>query len=270
MKKRLVASALVLALLFFGVRAPAGAPPGADIGVDEKLGQTIPLDITLVDEQGNRVALKELLDEPTILTLNYFRCTGLCTPLLNGVASMMRRIELAPGKDFRVVTVSFDPRDDAELAQRKRDNYVRQVGPKFPPSAWRFLTGDPGSTKRLADSVGFKFAKVDDAYVHPGVVMVLAPSGKVTRYLYGIAFQPFDVKMALLQAAEGNTMPTINRLTSLCYSYDPVARTYVFSITRVVGASTLLFAAVFIAMLLIRGRRTRGDRPTPSSEGALP
>jgi protein SCO1/2 len=266
--KTLVARALVLSLLLFGVRARAGAPPAPDVGVEEKLGQTVPLDITLVDEQGKRVALKELLDEPTILTLNYFRCTGLCTPLLNGVADMMKRIELKPGKDFRVLTVSFDPRDDAELAQHKRDNYVRQVGPKFPPSGWRFLTGDPGSTKRLADSVGFKFAKVDDAYVHPGVIMVLSPSGKVTRYLYGITFQPFDVKMALLQAAEGNTMPTINRLTSLCYSYDPVARTYIFSITRVVGALTLLFAGVFVAVLAVRGRRAKNGRAAPSNGGA--
>ena len=267
--KNLVTCALAVSLLFFGVRARAGAPPGLDIGVDEKLGQTIPLDITLVDEQGNRVALNRLLDEPTILTLNYFRCTGLCTPLLNGVADMMKRTELAPGKDFRVLTVSFDPRDDAELAQHKRDNYVRQVGPKFPPSAWRFLTGDPSSTKRLADSVGFKFAKVDDNYVHPGVIMVLSPSGKVTRYLYGITFQAFDVKMALLQGAEGNTMPTINRLVSLCYSYDPVARTYLFSITRVVGAITLLFAGIFVAVLLVRSRRAKDDPVSRDGAGAL-
>jgi protein SCO1/2 len=269
MPKR-IAYALIFSLLLLGARARAGGPPAPDIGVDEKLGQNVPRDITLVDEQGERVTLDKLLGQPTILTLNYFRCTGLCTPLLNGVADMMKRIDQQPGKDFRVLTVSFDPRDDAELAQHKRDNYVRQLGPKFPPSTWRFLTGDPGSTKRLADSVGFKFAKVDDNYVHPGVIMVLSPSGKVTRYLYGVTFSPFDVKMALLQAAEGNTMPTINRLVSLCYSYDPVGRTYLFNITRVVGAFTLVLAGIFVAVLLVRGRRPRDEPASPTGAGALP
>jgi cytochrome oxidase Cu insertion factor (SCO1/SenC/PrrC family) len=138
-------------------RAPT--EPALDVGVDEKLGQTIPLDIKLVDEQGDRVALRDLIDKPTLLTLNYFRCVGLCTPLLNGVAEMLQKIDQIPGKDFQILTVSFDPRDDAELAGHKKENYIKQLGPAFPPTAWRFLTGDPVSTKRLADSVGFKFAK---------------------------------------------------------------------------------------------------------------
>jgi protein SCO1/2 len=258
------AQALVFPLLVLVVlasRAAAGAPlPAApEIGVDEKLGQTVPVGITLVDEQGERVALSKLIDKPTILTLNYFRCTGLCSPLLNGVAQMMKTIDQRPGKDFQVITVSFDPRDDPELAQHKRDNYTRQLGADFPRSAWRFLTGDPASTRRLADAVGFKFSQVGDGYAHPGVIMVLSPTGKLARYLYGVRFQPFDVKMALIEAAEGRTGTTINRLVALCYNYDPVGRSYVFNITRVVGALTLGLAGVFVALLWVRSKRPRDE-----------
>jgi cytochrome oxidase Cu insertion factor (SCO1/SenC/PrrC family) len=112
--------------------AEAPAEPALDVGVDEKLGQTIPLDIKLVDEQGDRVVLRDLIDKPTLLTLNYFRCVGLCTPLLNGVAEMLQKIDQVPGKDFQVLTVSFDPRDDAELAGHKKENYIKQLGPGVP------------------------------------------------------------------------------------------------------------------------------------------
>jgi protein SCO1 len=247
----------VLTLVASPALAEAPPPPAPDIGIDEKLGQTVPLDTTLVDEQGDRVSLGKLIDKPTILTLNYFRCTGLCSPLLNGVADMLKQLDQRPGKDFQVLTVSFDPRDDAELAQHKRENYTKQLGPGFPAGAWRFLTGNPGSTRRLADSVGFKFVKVREDYVHPGAIMILSPSGKVTRYMYGVNFLPFDVKLALVEAAEGRTGPTINRILALCYSYDPVGRTYFFNITRVTGAFTVALAAVLVIVLGIRGRRQK-------------
>jgi protein SCO1/2 len=244
--------------------APAQQPP-SDIGVDEKLGQSVPLDIMLVDEDGNRVALRSLIDKPTILTLNYFRCTGLCTPLLNGVAEMLQKTDLVPGKDFQVLTVSFDPRDDAELAQHKKENYIKQLGPAFPKTAWRFLTGDPVSTKRLADAVGFRFAKRDDSYIHPGAIMVLSREGKVSRYLYGITFLPFDVKMAVTEAAQGRTGPTVARLLRFCFSYDPAGRRYSLNITRVAAGFTLLLALGFgVAVAIRRKKPTKPPGKEPS------
>jgi protein SCO1/2 len=243
-------------------RFAAAAPPteALDVGVDEKLGQTVPLDLVLVDEEGNRVALGKLLDKPTILTLNFFRCTGLCTPLLNGVAEMLQRTDQVPGKDFQVLTVSFDPRDDAELASKKKANYIKQLGPAFDQNAWRFLTGDPITTKRLADAVGFRFAKRDDGYVHAGAIMVLSAEGKVSRYLYGVTFLPFDVKMAVTEAAQGRTGPTIARFLRFCYSYDPDGRRYFLDITRVSAAFTVLLAVGFgIALAVNRKRRPRPE-----------
>jgi protein SCO1 len=241
-------------------RAARQSEPPLDVGIDEKLGQKVPLDLTLVDEDGNRVALRSLLDKPTILTLNFFRCTGLCTPLLNGVAEMLQKTDQLPGKDFQVLTVSFDPRDDAELAGAKKQNYLKQLGPAFSPSAWRFLTGDPASTKRLADSVGFRFAKQDDSYVHAGAIMVLAADGKVTRYLYGVTFLPFDVKMAVAEANAGRTGPTIARFLKFCYSYDPAGRRYFLDVTRLAAAFTIVLAIGFgVALAVTRKRRPKAD-----------
>jgi protein SCO1/2 len=256
MKPRL-AILLGLWAIATGRPALAGAPtePALDVGVDEKLGQTVPLDIKLVDEQGDRVSLRDLIDKPTLLTLNYFRCVGLCTPLLNGVAEMLQKIDQTPGKDFQILTVSFDPRDDAELAGHKKENYIKQLGRAFPPTAWRFLTGDPISTKQLADSVGFKFAKSGEDFVHPGVVMVLSPTGMVTRYLYGVTFLPFDVKMAVTEAAQGRTGPTIARLLKFCFNYDPAGRRYSLAITRVSAAFTIMLAVGFGVVVGVTRRK---------------
>jgi protein SCO1 len=258
--KTLLGTFLLLALLARPVQAEPPAEPPLDVGVDEKLGQTVPLDLMLVDEQGERVSLRSLLDKPTLLTLNYFRCTGLCTPLLNGVAELLQRTDQVAGKDFQVVTVSFDPRDNAELASLKKENYIKQLGPGFPPSAWRFMTGDPVSTKRLADAVGFRFAKRGDDYVHAGAIMVLSPTGQVTRYLYGVTFLPFDVKMAVTEAAQGRTGPTIARFLRFCYSYDPAGRRYFLDITRVSAAFTIALAVGFgIAVAAKRRKRPKSD-----------
>jgi protein SCO1 len=239
--------------------------PVLDVGVDEKLGQTVPLDLMLVDEEGERVSLRSLVDRPVLLTLNYFRCAGLCTPLLNGVTEMLQHTDQIPGKDFKVLTVSFDPRDNAELAGLKKQNYVKQLGPAFPPDAWRFLTGDPVTTKRLADAVGFRFAKRGEDFVHAGVVVVLSPTGKVARYLYGVTFLPFDVKMAVAEASQGRTGPTIARFLKFCYSYDPSGRRYFLDITRVSALFTVALAAGFgIALAVQRKRRTKTSDKEPS------
>lgn len=237
-----------------------------NVGIDEKLGDTIPLDLVLVDEQGERIALRKLLDKPTILTLNYYRCSGLCTPLLNGVAEMLSRTDQVPGKDFQVLTVSFDPRDTAEVASLKKANYVKQLGPAFPSDAWRFMTGDPITTKRLAEAVGFHFAKRGEDYVHAGAIMVLSPTGKVARYLYGVTFLPFDVKMAVIEASQGRTGPTISRFLKFCYSYDPSGRRYYVDITRVAAGFTIALAAGFGVAIAVKGRkRSKSDKSKESS-----
>jgi protein SCO1/2 len=237
-------------------RALEASPQEA--GIVEKPGAQVALDSVLKDEDGNDIALRTLTGKPVILTLNYFRCAGICTPLLNGLATTLNEIGLEPGKDFQVVTVSFDPVDTPEVAHQKRINYLKQMTRPFPPSAWRFLTGSAQATKAVTDSVGFNFKAAGDGYVHAGAIIVLTPAGKVSRYLYGTSFLPADLQMAVQEAKSGSVRPTISRVLSFCYSYDPEGRRYIFSLTRLVGAIILVLAAAYVIYLGAAGRRRKG------------
>jgi protein SCO1/2 len=225
------------------------------MGIDERLGATVPLDLTLVDEGGHPATLRSLVDRPTILTLNYFTCTGLCTPQLNGVADLLSRIALEPGKDFRVLTVSFDPRDTPEIAAGKRANLLKVMKRPVPPTAWRFLTGDAAATKSLADAVGYEFQRVEDAYVHPGVIIVLTSQGKVSRYILGTEFVPADVQMAVQDAARGLSRPTIPQFPAACETAAPPGRGYAQRVVRLAGLATLVGVGLLVGGILLRGQR---------------
>jgi len=236
--------------------APAFSPQ--EVGIDEKLGAQVPLGLVLRDEEGRPVKLGALIDKPTILTLNYFRCAGICTPLLNGLTEAVDRTQALPGVDFQVITVSFDERDTPEIAATKRTNYLREIHRPFPPSAWHFLTGEGAATKALCDSVGFKFKKDGDDFIHAGAIVFLSPAGKVTRYMYGTTFLPADLQQAALEAARGEAQPTINKWLKICFSSEPTGRKFVFSITKAAALLTILAAALFAALLLRRGRKSQG------------
>ena len=228
------------------------------VGIDEKLGSTIALDLTLRDEANQPVTLRRLIDKPTLLTLNYFRCSNICTPQLNGLVAALNQTQAEPGKAFQVITVSFDERDTPEIAAQKRINYLRTLTRPFPPEAWRFLTGDAAVTRALADSVGFRFKQQGKDFSHPASIMVLSPKGELTRYLYGVSFLPADLQMAVAEAERGQARPTIPKWLSICYSVDPEGRRQAFSITRLAAILTLLGAGTFVAVLLFRGRRGQG------------
>jgi protein SCO1 len=257
---RIAAVFLILAGLMFMPAVACGA--AAEVGITEKLGGTVALDSVLKDEEGRAVSLRSLIDKPTILTLNFFRCTGICTPLLNGLSDALNQLEMEPGTDFRVVTISFDPRDTPEIARQKQVNYLSEMKRPFPPGAWRFLTGEAQATKAVADSVGFGFQQQGDQFLHAGAIMILTPKGIVSRYIYGISFLPADLQLALQEAAGGKIRPTIARALAFCYSYDPQSRNYVFSITRLTGAITLIFAGALVAFLLLKGRSGKEKETT--------
>lgn len=238
--------------------APQSVNP-AEVGVDEKLGQTAALDLTLRDESGNPVSLRSLVDRPTILTLNYFRCGGICSPQLNGLAKALSRTNAIPGKEFRVITVSFDDRDTAEIAAHKQTSYLREVKRQMEPADWRFLTGDAASTRRLADSVGFKFKRVGSDFVHAGALMLLSPKGVVTRYMYGTSFLPADLELAVREAANGSVQPTINKWLKFCFSYDPAGRRYMLDTTRIAGTLVIGAAMAFAFVLLRKSKHSKLD-----------
>ena len=247
-------------LAAWGASLAAARPLAAqEPGLDEKLGQIAALDATLRDEQGQPVTLRGLVDLPTVLTLNYFRCAGICTPQLGGVAEVLNRTDAIPGKDFQVITVSFDERDEPEVAAQKRTNYLGEITRPFPPAAWRFLTGPGATTKALADAVGFKFKRVDEDFVHAAAIIFISPTGKITRYMYGTTYLPADLQLAAQESARGEAMPTINKFLKFCFSYDPAGRRYVLNTTTISATVIIVAALIFVVVITRRGRRTKSE-----------
>ena len=242
----------------------------SEIGVDEKLGQTVPLDLTFYDEQGEPVVLKDLMGErPVILTLVFYTCQGICTPLLNGLADVIRRNpQLEPERDFRIITISFDPQDTPARAEAKRKSYLELVDRKIDPDGWRFLTGNQENIDKICDAVGFRYVEQEGTFIHSGALTILTPDGKIARYLYGgdvrrnmIPFLPFEIQLALSEASEGRVGPTVNKVLRLCFQYDQAGKRYVLSITRI----SMTFVAIFaICVLLYVTVFSRIGRETPT------
>ena len=250
---------LMLVLLTLSIQAN-------QLGLNEKLGNMVPLDLTFINEKGKSVTLKKLMDgKPTMISLNYFRYAGICTPQLNDMAKMLGRLDLAENLDYKVLTISFAEDEGHELAAAKRKTMLHSIQRNFVQDAWHFVIGENNSSAVLADKVGFAYQKTISPagvvdYVHPGVLIMLSPEGKVTRYLNGIEQLPFDVKMALMEAGEGKIGPTIAKNLLYCFAYDPKAKTYIFKWEKIAGVvMTLIMIGFFI--YLIKTSRREEDEP---------
>lgn len=230
--------------------------PQVEVGVDEHLGQVIPGDIPFVNENGDTVLLGDVIKKPTVLTLVYFRCPGICSPLLSGVTDVVSRVrQLKPGKDYQLVTISFDPTDTPDLAKEKKKNYMMQFPEPIPDSAWIWLTGSEESIRAITDAVGFRYVKEGRDFRHPGLITILSSDGKISRYLYGISFLPFDIQMGITEAASGKVGPTVNRILAFCYSYDPEGKTYTFNFLKVMGVVTLISLGFLGIVLVLLSRK---------------
>lgn len=254
---------LVLALLVLAAmlapeaRAQNAAPPELEVGIEEKLGEYVPLGAGFVDADGDSVYLKDLVDRPTVLTLVYYHCPHICVPLLTGVADVVSRTDLKPGEDYRLVTISFDPFDNPDTARPIRTSITKPLEQKLPAGAWSFLSGDSASIALITGATGFRVKRVDKDFAHGTALIVLSPDGKIVRYLYGMTYMPFDLKMAVMEAAEGRVGPSVARVLMFCFSYDPEGRRYVLNVTRVLGSVIVLGAAAFVVSLIVIGRRRR-------------
>src|SRR5205085_10476412 len=154
----------------------------------------------------------DLINKPTILTLVYYRCPGICTPLLNDLSKTIDHMDLDAGKDYNIITISFDPKESYQTAAEKKKNYLEEMKKKLPDNSWKFLTGDSLSIAKITDAVGFRYQAQGNDFVHSATLTVLSPNGKIARYLYGVEFLPLDLKLAIVEASEGKVMPTINKL----------------------------------------------------------
>ena len=227
------------------------------IGIDEKLGQVIPLDLTFKDENDDPISLRQLIHTPTILAPVFFSCPDVCSFLLYNLTVAVNQLPAEPGKGYKVLAVSFDETEKPELAREKKRLYLKMIERPFPEEAWSFLTGDQENIQKLTDSVGFYFKREGKVFQHPVALIILSPDGKITRYIYGMDFLPFDLKMAILEASEGRVGPTISKVLRFCFSYDPKGRKYVFNTLKVTGIVTLVFAFAFILFLVFKGRRRK-------------
>jgi protein SCO1/2 len=224
------------------------------VGFDEKQGQYADLDTKLVNENGDTVLLRDVIIKPTILNLAYFRCPGTCSPLMFGIAKFIDEVDLIPGVDYQVLTISFDSRERISLGIEKKASYMSTITKKEEAAAgWSFFVSDSASIARLTNSVGFNYEWFNGEFIHPTGLIALGSDGKIIRYLRGIEFLPFDIKITLVEAAKGKIGPSINRLLAVCYSYDNKGNQFVFNVTKV-SAILISFTALLFFLYLVLSR----------------
>lgn len=233
------------------------AAQAADVGVSERLGDRLPLDLTFRDENGQAVRLGDLIDGPTLILPVYYRCTNVCNFLQGGLAHTLPQVKRTPGSDYRVISISFDETETPELAAKNQRLYLDAMGIPFPPAGWRFLTGDAAAIQALTGAAGYRFRRQGVDFVHPVASFVVSRDGTIVRYLYGTSFLPKDLTLAFTEAAEGRIGATVRGVVAYCFTYDPGQRTYVFNLLRVAATVVILTAGSFLAFLLITGRQKR-------------
>ena len=239
-------------LVFQNISGQGGLMEETIIGVDEKLGDIIPGDIRLIDENGEEAYLGEIIDKPTVISLVYYRCPGICSPLMEGIAEAIDRTDLVLGADYQVLTISFDARETTDLAVNKKRNHLTLMRTREAEEHWQFFTSDSASIARLTDATGFRYRRTGNDFIHSATLIVVSPQRKISRYLNGTYFLPFEVKMAVLEASEGRVGPTINKVLQFCYSYDPAGQTYVLNITKIVGTIIIFFSVLLLLGLSIK------------------
>ena len=244
-----------------GITSSTMPRPLREIGFDQNLDQYVPLDVPFRDESGRTVRLADYFgSRPVVLVFAYYDCPMLCTQVINGLSTALNILSLTPGKDFEIVTVSFNPRDTPATASAKKAVYLERYTRDGAAQAWHFLSGDQPSIDRLTKAAGFRY--VWDAetkqFAHPTGVIVLTPDGRLSRYLFGIEYGPRDLRYALVEASAGGVGNAVDTLLLYCYHYDPMTGRYGFVVMRAVriaGAATVLALASFIIVMVRKEKR---------------
>jgi protein SCO1 len=252
-----------LLALSLAASAPAqeSLKPVDEAKIQQRLNNQVPLDLPFRDDTGRRITLRDVVhDRPVLLVLAYYRCPRLCSVVLRKVAESLRPLDYAPGKDFRVLVVSFDPREQPELAAATKKSCVDHYGRPETAGGWHFLTGEEEPIKLLADAVGFRFVydPKQDQFAHASGIMLLTPEGKVSRYFYGLEYPSRDLRYGLEDASGGKIgSPVTQPLRLLCYAYDPVTGQYRLLTLRLVQAGGIVTVLALGTMLFVFWRRER-------------
>jgi len=228
-----------------------------NVGIDQKMGAQVPVDLPFDDESGHAVTFGQYLGKPVILALVYYQCPSLCNMVLNGVLRSVKNLKMTAGDEYDIVAVSFDPRETPEMAAAKKVSYVKGYNRAGAKHGWHFLTGPEASSKSLADAVGFHFAfdAVTNQYAHGSAIMVLTPEGKVTRYFYGIDYPARDVRFGLEEASSRRIGSPVDAVLLYCYHYDPANGKYglvIMNALRVAGIITVAALLTFMTVMLRR------------------
>lgn len=239
-----------------------------DVKIVEHLDERLPLDLSFVDDRGRSIHLRDLFDgaQPVILSLNYSNCPMLCGLQLRGMVDALSSVSLDPGKDFRIVSVSIDPLETPVRARLAKQNYVRDYG-RGNGDGWHFLTGKEAQIRQLAEAVGFQYKYVPERreYAHAAVFMVCTPDGRLSRYIYGVRFEPKTVQLSLVEAGEGRIGSTMDRVLLFCFHYDANSGSYAPTAVNLMkfGGFVTVFA---VALFLLPWRRMfsrTSDLPKP-------
>ncbi len=255
-----------VALLLILRAGPACAQPSLPpalrgVGFDQRVNEQVPLDLAFRDEAGREVHLNDYFHgKPVILILAWYRCPMLCTEVLNGVTRSMLDMTLTAGKDFEVVTVSFDPKEGPELAAAKKKTYMERYGRRGAEAGWHFLTGDEKAINRLTDAVGFRYSydEYHNQFAHASGIMVLTPTGKLYRYFLDVKYPARDLQLSLVQASDNKVGSVVDQALLFCFHYDPAQGKYgpaVMNLVRLGGVLTLLAMGGMVLMLRRKDRR---------------
>lgn len=234
------------------------------VGIDQRLDAQVPLGTVLRDEAGREVRLSAFFHpgRPVLLAPVYYRCPMLCTQILSGMVSALKVISLNPGQDFEVVALSFDPKDTAELAAAKKENYLRRYRRADTANGWHFLTGDEASVRALTDAIGFhyKYDPNTGQYAHASAIVILTPEGAVSKYFYGVEYSPRDIRLGLVEASHNKIGTPADEVLLFCFHYDPATGKYgavAMNLLRISAAVFLLVGGIAIAIALRRDSRGR-------------
>ncbi|MEQ9365342.1 MAG: SCO family protein [Leptospirales bacterium] len=250
--------------------APVWGEPSRDQGdlaTEEHLGEHIPLDVRLLNENGAEVMLGDLFEtgsqKPVILIPSYYTCPRLCTYVFNAVQKAAAEVRssrgLTPGRDYTILSVSFRPEDTPAVARKKGDGYRGLFQPPLKPEAWRFLTGDADQVARLMDAVGYRYRPDgDDDYSHGAAIVMLSPGGKITRYLYGVNFQPGVFRLSLIESSYGKIGNTVERIFLYCFRYDEQEGKYTPAVWVFVRGGGLLTLAFIVGLIFLLRRKEKG------------
>ncbi|MGM0545976.1 MAG: SCO family protein [Bacteroidota bacterium] len=245
-----------------------------DVEVTEQLGEQIPLDLTFANAEGDSVTLGELFSDgkPVLLNPVYYECPQLCSMIKEAIFEGVKDLKWSPGDEYNIVTFSFDPSEEPEMAAENKERFLNKLGRKGTEQGWHFLTGNKENIEQLTEAVGFNSRKLENGeYAHGAAIIFLSPEGVITRYLYGLKFDEFNMRNALYDAADGNIGSTAEQVLLYCYQYDADSNSYVpvaWKMMQIGGFATALILSIFLGFMWLRHRYSNNEQQIKETNGS--